>query len=99
MSLIAGVSQDRVEAYQVLEGGTDSTLFMNFIHCMLVKVMVRAREEGKEVCVFMDNAVIHKHSMVINCFRRAGVHVLFNAEYSPWLNPVEQYFGHIKREA
>jgi len=25
------------------------------------------------------------------------VNVLFNAEYSPWLNPIEQLFGYIKK--
>jgi transposase len=44
----------------------------------------------------MDNAVIHKHSKVLETARKFKVNVLFNAEYSPWLNPVEQLFGHLK---
>ena len=44
----------------------------------------------------MDNAVIHRHSLVLETARKMKVNVLFNAEYSPWLNPVEQLFRHIK---
>ncbi len=46
----------------------------------------------------MDNAVIHKHSVVMETARRMKVNVLFNAEYSPWLNPIEQLFGHVKKK-
>ena len=46
--------------------------------------------------VMMDNAVIHKHSQVLETARKLKVNVLFNAEYSPWLNPVEQLFRYIK---
>lgn len=44
----------------------------------------------------MDNAVIHKHSIVLETARKMKVNVLFNAEYSPWLNPIEQLFGALK---
>jgi transposase len=46
----------------------------------------------------MDNAVIHKHSSVLETARRMKVNVLFNAEYSPWLNPIEQLFKLIKKQ-
>ena len=45
----------------------------------------------------MDNAVIHKHSVVLETIRKMKVNLLFNAEYSPWLNPIEQLFGYIKK--
>jgi transposase len=44
----------------------------------------------------MDNAVIHRHSAVLDTCTRLKVNVLYNAEYSPWLNPVEQLFGYVK---
>ena len=44
---------------------------------------------NKSVVLLMDNAVIHKHSLVLETCRKMKVNVLFNAEYSPWLNPVE----------
>lgn len=51
----------------------------------------------KDVILLMDNAVIHKHSAVLETARNFKVNVLFNAEYSPWLNPIEQLFGLIKK--
>ena len=45
----------------------------------------------------MDNAVIHKHSIVIQTARKFKVNILFNGEYSPWLNPVEHLFNYVKR--
>jgi transposase len=44
----------------------------------------------------MDNAAVHKHSSVKETCQRLKVSLLLNAEYSPWLNPVEQLFGYIK---
>ena len=46
----------------------------------------------------MDNAVIHKQSAVKETASLMGVHVLFNAEYSPWLNPIELLFNQIKKK-
>lgn len=46
----------------------------------------------------MDNAVVHKHSAVLETCRKMKVTVLFNAEYSPWLNPIEQLFKHVKTQ-
>jgi len=44
----------------------------------------------------MDNAVIHRFSEVLETAKRFKVVVLFNAEYSPWLNPIEQLFSFVK---
>ena len=54
--------------------------------------------QKKQVVLFMDNAVIHKHSDVLETARKMKVNVLFNAQYSPWLNPIEQLFGYIKKK-
>jgi transposase len=54
--------------------------------------------QHRDVVLMMDNAVIHKHSAVLETARKFRVNVLFNAEYSPWLNPIEQLFGLVKKE-
>lgn len=53
---------------------------------------------NKDIILLIDNAVIHKHSIVLETAKNLKVNVLFNAEYSPWLNPVEQLFGFIKKQ-
>lgn len=64
---------------------------------MLLSIRRDHRSE-KDIVILMDNAVIHKHSAVLETARKFRVNVLFNAEYSPWLNPVEQLFGYVKKE-
>ena len=44
----------------------------------------------------MDNAKIHMHSSVTERILRMKAHLLMNAEYSPWLNPIEQLFRIMK---
>ncbi len=46
----------------------------------------------------MDNASIHKHESVYATARKFKANVLLNAQYSPWLNPIEQLFNYIKRK-
>ena len=98
MSLIAAVSQDKVISTQLIEGGVDSSIFENFIYHTLRAVRTNPCTAEKTVMLFMDNAVIHRHSAVLKTLRRMKVNVLFNAEYSPWLNPIEQLFGLLKRK-
>lgn len=95
-SLIAAMSQDRILGTQVIEGAVDSVLFENFIYEVLRSVRSDPALCKKQVILFMDNAVIHRHSMVLETARKMKVNVLFNAQYSPWLNPVEQLFRHVK---
>ena len=98
LSLIAAVSQHKVVSYQVIEGGVDAVLFEHFIYRTLQGVKADPANQGKDVVLFMDNAVIHLTSSVLETIKRMGVHALFNAEYSPWLNPIEMLFGHIKQQ-
>lgn len=42
----------------------------------------------------MDNVTIHSHSKVLKSAKR----MLFNAEYPPWVNPIELLFKHRKRK-
>jgi len=63
---------------------------------MLESVIVDPKFQSKTIIIFMDNAVMHKHSNVLETCRKFKVNVLFNAQYSPWLNPVEQLFGRLK---
>jgi transposase len=50
------------------------------------------------VVLFIDNAAIHHHASVLQTCRLFKVNVLFNAPYSPWLNPVEKLFALAKRK-
>jgi transposase len=97
VSLIAAISQEQVVASQIIEGGVDSTIFENFVYQTLRSIRTDPRNSSRAVVLLMDNAVIHRHSSVLQTCRKMKVNVLFNAEYSPWLNPIEQLFGLVKK--
>ena len=91
------MTEDCVIAAQVTEGGTDAVVFENFLHRVLHKLRVDRETKNKQIVVLMDNATIHKHESVYATARKFKVNVLLNAQYSPWLNPIEQLFNYIKR--
>ena len=64
---------------------------------MLVGMNNNPEYEGKNIILYLDNARIHSHSMVLETARRMKVNVLFSAPYSPWLNPIENLFNHLKK--
>jgi len=96
--MIAAMTFNCVVSAQITEGGTDVVVFDNFLHRTLHKLRVDSDTKAKQIVVLMDNASIHKHTKVYETARRFKVHVLFNAQYSPWLNPIEQLFNFMKRK-
>ena len=58
-------------------------VFDNFLHRLLKKLRTDKDTKHKHIVVLMDNATIYETA------RRFKVNVLLNAQYSPWLNPVE----------
>jgi transposase len=97
MSFIAAITRDKLLCTEIIEGAYDTTLFENVIFKMLESIRTNEETKYKTVLLFMDNAVFHKHSHIKNLCRRMKVNVLYNAQYSPWLNPVELLFGLVKR--
>lgn len=64
-------------------------LFENSIYHTLLNIRTDKELSAKKVVLLMDNAIIHKYSEMLETARKFKVNVLFNAEYSPWLNPIE----------
>ena len=93
LTMISAISYDRIIANQIIEGGVDAVLFENFIYQMLLNVVNNEDFANKDIILFMDNATIHRHSRVLETCKKFKVNVIFNAQYSPWLNPIEHLFG------
>ncbi len=87
--MVAAMTQDCVVGAQITEGGTDAVIFDNFLHRVLHKLRVDGATKSKRIVILMDNASIHKHESVYATARRFKANVLLNAQYSPWLNPIE----------
>jgi transposase len=96
MSLISAISDDRVIANQVIEGAVDGVLFENFIYHTLVSIRNDKELCERKVILLLDNARIHKTIYLKDTIKKMKALALFNASYSPWLNPVEQLFKHFK---
>ena len=73
-------------------------MFDNFLHRTLHKLRTDRDSKNKQIVILMDNASIHKHPSVYETVREFRANILLNAQYSPWLNPVEQLFNYIKRQ-
>ena len=98
LSMIAAMTLDCVISAKITEGGTDHVVFDNFLHRTLHKLRADKETKARQIVLLMDNATIHKHPSVYETARRFKANVLLNAQYSPWLNPIEQLFNFIKRK-
>jgi hypothetical protein len=96
MSLLAAISQQEVMAVQLVEGGVDTSVFDNFIYELLLKVRADRKNDDRPVILFMDNATIHRKSMVVQTILGMKVFLLYTPQYSPQLNPVERFFKYVK---
>ena len=62
---MAAITNDKVVSSQLIEGGVDASLFENFLY-HTVAAMRKSNKYGKSnIVILMDNAVIHKHPMVL----------------------------------
>lgn len=96
LSLISAISPEGIVANQLVEGGIDISVFENFINEIMLYIRKDPVLQRRPVVMFMDNAKIHCHASVLDSIlSRKGI-LLFNAQYSPSLNPVEQFFAYIK---
>ena len=65
----------------MIEGGTDANLFENFIYNMLNKLRRDPEMIKKHFVILMDNATIHKSTIVYKTARGMKTTILFNAKY------------------
>jgi transposase len=71
---------------------------VNFISSKLIAVSISVIHPQifQESVVFLDNATIHK-SKIVKDNLDSKVLLLFNAPYTPVLNPAEEFFAYIKQ--
>jgi len=96
ISTIAAMTFDKVVSMQLVEGGIDSVIFENFLYYTLKKIRNDPLTRDKQVVILLDNATIHKVSSVYETARKMNASIIMNAEYSPFLNPIEQLWRRIK---
>jgi transposase len=74
------------------EGSVNGRTFMRFV----TKYLVPWLREGD--VVFLDNLNIHRMVRVRRAIEEAGAFAVYLPTYSPELNPIELWWGDVKRE-
>ena len=79
---------------RVYQGSTDSDLFEDFIAQLLHHC---GRYPEPKSVIIMDNASWHHSERIVRMCRDAGVVAEYLPPYSPDFNPIEEYFGVLKK--
>ena len=92
-SAITAMDIDGILSLKIVKGGVKASDFFIFIQD-LVKSDQR-RFSSEKVVLFMDNASIHKSKDYMQKFSKY-FYVMYNAPYTPQLNPIEFAFSKLK---
>ncbi len=74
----------------------DANVFEHFIRRLMEWLRNDPRLMRRRVVLLMDNATIHHHQHVLATALNYRALLLFNPPYSPFLNPVENFFKQLK---
>jgi len=88
-TIICGVSNTKVIHYKIIIGSSNSQTFKDFINEIVMKGY-------NNNCLLMDNASIHHSKLVTEYVATTNNNIVFNAPYSPELNPIEYVFSKFK---
>ena len=93
IALVAGINAGTgLVHYEIRTRSINLVSFKEFIDNLVEKV-------GTNNCaLFMDNLSVHKANLVKETCDQHGIYRIFNAPYSPQYNPIEHYFGQLKRQ-
>ena len=89
-SVLAAITKSKVLGFQIFKGSTTAEDFGAFFASLLNNNQDILNHPSKYL-FFMDNASIHRANSLKSIF--SNFCVLFNAPYSPFLNPIEELFG------
>jgi transposase len=92
--ILPAYAQDGIILRRVYQGSTDSDLFEAFIAQLLQHC---GRFPEPKSVIVMDNASWHHSEKIQQMCSEAGVILVFLPPYSPDFNPIEQYFGVLKK--
>ncbi len=90
MTFLAALRHDRITAPWFIEGPINGEAFQLYVE----KVLVPTLQPGD--IVIMDNLGSHKGKAVRRAIRATGARLFFLPKYSPYLNPIQQFFAKFK---
>lgn len=92
--MLPAYAQGGIVLRRVYQGSTDSELFEDFIAQLLHHC---GRYPEPKSVIVMDNASWHHSEKILQMCQDAGVELEFLPPYSPDFNPIEEYFGVLKK--
>ena len=78
-------------------GNVNRARFEEWIIDKLLPVLGKISLFQPRSVVILDNATVHHSDEIVRLIRSVGADVIFLPPYSPFLNPIEQYFNIYKR--
>ncbi len=94
-SLLAAMDITGIIGWMLFRGGVKKEDFFSFL-MELVKDNDQTKWINENPIFFMDNASIHKSKLYMTGNFNKHYTTLYNAPYSPQLNPIENCFSQIK---
>lgn len=92
-SAITAITDRKILGCQLIRGGVKKEDFVGFISELFLEYQFA--EANTHLIIFLDNASVH-HAKYVQTHVSKKVTFLFNAGYSPMLNPIEEFFSKLK---
>ena len=96
LHLLALVSNERVEAYQMVRGTLCSQIVFNFLSGALDFLLQTLERQNCSAVVILDNSPLNISNALVHFCIRRRVTLLFSAPNSSFLNPIEMLFAFTK---
>lgn len=93
-TIVAAITDEKLLGCQIIRGGMKKEDYAGFISTIISHYQLEDREQ--EIIIFADNVRVHHAKFVMECLS-SKITFLFNATYTPMLNPIENFFSKFKR--
>ena len=93
ITLIAAISAEKVWTFHLENGPVNQDIFYNYIS----KLFNDLTNDGvQRALLVMDNVRFHKTNLIAQLIESSSHKLLFLPPYSPFLNPIEEFFHQVK---
>ena len=97
-SAITIMSMTTIQDVYINEGSVNGSVFIHFIRCTLLPLLMPFDGINPHSVVILDNASIHHVAAVQELINSVGALVKFLPQYSPDLMPLEEVFAEVKQQ-
>jgi len=85
-------SNNKIIDFNIVKKGFKADSYTKFIDKLSLK------DNKKSFSYFMDNAKIHTSKKAKKCYKKNGMHIIFNAPYHSEFNPIENVFSILRNK-